>query len=33
MEDARNAKLPEMQQVAALSWDALCEKLIHIFRR
>lgn len=33
LEDARNAKLPNEQQVAALSWDALCAKLIHIFRR
>ena len=33
MDDARQAKLPNEQQVAALSWDALCEKLTHIFRR
>lgn len=33
MDDARQAKLPDAQQVSDLSWDALCEKLIHIFRR
>lgn len=33
MDDARQAKLPDAQQVSSLSWDALCEKLIHIFRR
>ena len=33
MDDARQAKLPDEQQVARLSWDALCEKLIQIFRR
>lgn len=33
MDDARQAKLPDEQQVALLSWDALCEKLTHIFRR
>ena len=33
MDDVRNAKLPDPQQVAALSWDALCGKLIQIFRR
>jgi glycosyltransferase involved in cell wall biosynthesis len=33
MDDARQAKLPDAQQVSDLRWDALCEKLIHIFRR
>jgi glycosyltransferase involved in cell wall biosynthesis len=33
MDDARQAKLPDEQQVARLSWDALCEKLTYIFRR
>lgn len=33
MDDARQAKLPHEQQVAALSWGALCEKLSQIFRR
>ena len=33
MDDARQAKFPDEQQVARLSWDALCEKLIQIFRR
>ena len=33
MDEARQAKLPDAQQVSKLSWDALCEKLIHIFRR
>ena len=33
MDDARQAKFPDEQQVALLSWDALCEKLTHIFRR
>ena len=33
MDHARNARLPDPQQVSALSWDALCEKLIEIFRR
>ena len=33
MDDAPGASLPDKQQVAALSWDALCGKLIQIFRR
>ena len=33
MDAARNAKLPEKEQVARLSWDALCGKLIEKFRR
>ena len=33
MDGARQAKLPDEQQVASLSWDAACEKLIQIFRR
>lgn len=33
MDAARNAKLPEKEQVARLSWDALCGKLSEKFRR
>lgn len=33
MDEARKAVSPDAQQVSALSWDALCEKLIEIFRR
>lgn len=33
MEMAQSSHLPDAAQVSALSWDALCEKLITIFRR
>ena len=33
LDDVRTKKLPNEQQVANLSWDALCAKLIYIFRR
>ena len=33
MDDVRQAKVPNEQQVALLSWDALCVKLTQIFRR
>ena len=33
MEAVRQAKIPDEQQVALLSWDALCGKLIPYFRR
>ncbi len=33
MEQAPSQKLPDPTRVQALSWDALCEKLITIFRR
>ena len=33
MDAVRQAKLPDEKQLAALSWDALCGRLIDIFRR
>lgn len=33
MEAAQTGRLPDPTQVSALSWDALCENLITIFRR
>jgi hypothetical protein len=33
MDAVRQAKLPDEKRLAALSWDALCGRLIDIFRR
>ena len=33
LDDVRQAKVPDEQQVALLSWGALCVKLTQIFRR
>ena len=33
MEEARHRHLPDPDRVGNLSWDALCEKLMNIFRR